>query len=115
MRSRRSCTGIGRNRCQNVRGEGVPVPPENGFQVKIRLLYPFRDLRFSGLQAVLLKIRFSSAAGILMEDGVVMAASSMWFFLPTVVPQEISKRAVKGRGSGRGLFRKPTARAVLAV
>ena len=49
MRSRRSCTGFKRNRCQNVRGEGVPVPPENGFQVKIRLSYPFRDLSFSGL------------------------------------------------------------------
>ena len=47
MRSRHSCTGIGRNRCQNVRGEGVP--PENGFQVKIRLSYPNRDLKFSEL------------------------------------------------------------------
>ena len=49
MRSRRSRTGIGRNRCQNVRGEGVPVPPENGFQVKICLWYSNRELKFAVL------------------------------------------------------------------
>ena len=30
-------------------GGGSSRPPENGFQVKIRLSYPFRDLSFSGL------------------------------------------------------------------
>ena len=30
-------------------GGGSSRPPENGFQVKIRLSYPFRELKFSGL------------------------------------------------------------------
>ena len=49
MRSRHLCTGIRFYKVHWMRGEGVPVPPENGFQVKIRLSYPNRELKFSGL------------------------------------------------------------------
>ena len=95
MRSRHWCTGFEQNEVQRMRGEGVPVPPENGFRVKIRLSYLNRDLKFSGFQGAAIenslfeqRLRFG---GRWRRYGCVEHV-----FLPIIASQDVHGRTVKG-------------------
>ena len=80
-----------------MRGEGVPVPPENGFQVKICVSYPNRSLKFSVVQMAVTE-------NLLFKHG-------RWFdekrhhpgcvepvFLRRIASRCVLDRAVKGQG-----------------